>query len=225
MAGTFAARNFLSTTTPARPMPRFYPKRKQQLCRGPEYAPLQPPPLLLPHNRIILSLYDYSGNWSAPYRAAGYEVIQVDKELNGTDVRLYNPPFRSVHGILAAPPCTVFSKAAGALVRTEAEMLEAVACVDAVLRLVFKLRPCWWALENPQGRLRNWLGPPQLKFHPFHYGDEHTKLTYLWGRFAAPILAQVAPTIKDITTWGGHSMRTRSNTPPGFSAAFHAANP
>ena len=36
----------------------------------------------------ILSLYDYSGNWSLPYREAGYEVVQVDLKRGGQDVRL-----------------------------------------------------------------------------------------------------------------------------------------
>jgi len=27
---------------------------------------------------IILSLFDYTGNWSRPYRENGYEVIQID---------------------------------------------------------------------------------------------------------------------------------------------------
>lgn len=33
--------------------------------------------------RKILSLCDYSGSWSQPYRDAGYEVIQVDLQWGG----------------------------------------------------------------------------------------------------------------------------------------------
>jgi hypothetical protein len=54
--------------------------------------------------KTILSLCDYSGSWSKPYRDAGYKVIQVDIK-HGQDVRLFEFPGQ-VHGILAAPPCT-----------------------------------------------------------------------------------------------------------------------
>ena len=35
--------------------------------------------------KTILSLFDASGNWSAPYRRAGYRVIQRDIQL-GQDI-------------------------------------------------------------------------------------------------------------------------------------------
>ncbi len=42
---------------------------------------------LFPFQKTILSLFDYSGNWSKPYEDAGYNVIRVDKK-RGLDVRL-----------------------------------------------------------------------------------------------------------------------------------------
>ena len=54
--------------------------------------------------RNIISLCDYSGIWSAPYREAGYNVTQIDQQLDGCDVRLLEYP-GEVYGILAAPPC------------------------------------------------------------------------------------------------------------------------
>jgi site-specific DNA-cytosine methylase len=57
----------------------------------------------------ILSLFDHSGEWSKPYRDAGYEVVQVDIkngiDILGWDYKVYD----KVHGILAAPPCTDFA--------------------------------------------------------------------------------------------------------------------
>lgn len=38
---------------------------------------------------IIISLFDYTGNWSRPYRENGYEVIQVDIQ-HGTDILTWN---------------------------------------------------------------------------------------------------------------------------------------
>ncbi len=55
--------------------------------------------------KTILSLCDYSGAWSNPYREAGYKVIQVDLKL-GNDIRLFEFIDSQVYGILAAPPCT-----------------------------------------------------------------------------------------------------------------------
>src|SRR4051812_9912358 len=56
----------------------------------------------------ILSLCDYTGEWSKPYREAGYDVRQVDIQ-RGEDVRLFRfcGPIR---GVLAAPPCTHFAR-------------------------------------------------------------------------------------------------------------------
>ena len=52
----------------------------------------------------IISLCDFSGAWSQPYVDAGeYEVIRVDLQRDGRDVRLLER-MDGVHGILAAPP-------------------------------------------------------------------------------------------------------------------------
>ena len=32
--------------------------------------------------KTILSLFDYSGNWSLPYEEAGHNVIRIDKKLD-----------------------------------------------------------------------------------------------------------------------------------------------
>ena len=47
----------------------------------------QQSPLLL-QQRTIISLCDFSGNWSKPYRDAGYNVVQVDLK-HGNDVRMF----------------------------------------------------------------------------------------------------------------------------------------
>lgn len=115
------------------------------------------------------------------------------------------------------------------------QFLEALSVVDACLRIVAMTRPTWWALENPQGYLSRWLGPPQLRFHPYEYGDAWTKRTWVWGTFALP-LATVATAIP-AGSWvrqheadGSQSgiavdSAERSRTPPGFAQAFFEANP
>jgi hypothetical protein len=202
---------------------------------------------------VILSLCDFTGNWSRPYEQAGYDVIRVDLQ-HGRDVRLMRHIGMPVHGILAAPPCTHFSRA-GAVHwkhKGDAELLEGLAVVDACLRAVAIYRPAWWALENPVGRLKDYLGPPHWRFHPWMFGDPYTKRTWLWGHFTPPMplfsaqardvveprfsapggLSQGTkahlPTFKslDRTTYLGSRRKVeRSATPMGFARAFFESNP
>lgn len=189
---------------------------------------------------VILSLCDYTGNWSAPYAEAGYDVRRVDLQ-HGQDVRLLEHLRLPVHGILAAPPCTAFSKA-GAWKWKEkgtAGLLEGLALVDACLRAVAIYRPVWWALENPAGRLRRWLGKPAWSFQPCNFGDPWTKRTFLWGCFTPPtplfseqarqavepLALPGAPGSNDYTTRLNSKDVRRSATPPGFAKAFFECNP
>lgn len=178
---------------------------------------------------IILSLCDYSGEWSRPYAEAGYIVQRVDLK-HGDDVRLIELPKGRIHGILAAPPCTVFASSGARWPRTEEAMIEGLSVVDACLRFVAICQPCWWALENPIGKLSRYLGKPAMYFNPCDFGDPYTKRTCLWGRFDAPAPSRVTPTegSKMHTQYGGKSDRTkeaRSITPAGFARAFFEANP
>lgn len=143
-------------------------------------------------DKIILDLCGGTGAWSRPYKEAGYDVRLIT--LPEYDVCTYQPP-ENVYGILAAPPCTMFSDA-----RTKAKMprdLKAgMQVVEACLKLVWecmyktkndqqKLSPLkFWALENPwYGRLRWFLGEPCFVFDPWEFGDGYKKKTALWGRF------------------------------------------
>jgi hypothetical protein len=205
---------------------------------------------------VILSLCDFTGNWSRPYEEAGYEVVRVDLQ-HGQDVRLLRHIDGPVHGILAAPPCTHFSRAGALHWKTKGEgpILEGLAIVDACLRAAAIYRPAWWVLENPIGRLKDYLGPPKWRFDPWMFGDPYTKRTWLWGHFTPPLplfseqarrvveplfsapgspgihnsrSSKPRPSMKlyDRTTWLG-SMRKveRSATPKGFARAFFEANP
>lgn len=187
--------------------------------------------------KTILSLFDYSGNWSKPYKDNGYNVFQVDLKLglDILDLQIEDFPFSEVHGILAAPPCTDFAssgaqywKSKDADGRTEASL----ALIDKTLSLVQIYCPKWWALENPVGRLpklRPEIGKPWY-FQPHWYGDPWTKKTGLFGIFNKDLPRNdVEP---DPNSWimklGGKSERTkelRSMTPTGFANAFFIANP
>lgn len=126
------------------------------------------------HTQIILDLCGGTGSWSKPYKEAGYDVRVIT--LPEYDVRTYTPP-ENVYGILAAPPCTEFSVLnckAEPRKRDEAAGME---IVNACVRIINQCNPVFWALENPRGHLRKYLGVPKLNFQPWYYGDPWTKAT------------------------------------------------
>lgn len=157
---------------------------------------------------------------------AGYLVLRVTLP---DDVRI--TPWRwlgRVHGILAAPPCTVFAASGARWERSADQVRAALSVVDACLRAVAIYRPAWWALENPVGRLRRWLGPPTMRFDPCDYGDPYTKRTLLWGQFNLPKPAAVLPERHNrIHRMPESPQRAalRAITPSGFASAFFEANP
>jgi len=177
----------------------------------------------------ILSLCDYTGNWSRPYEERGYHVIRVDLQ-HGQDVRLLEKVNAPIRGILAAPPCDAF---AGSGARWWAgkgllPLCEGLSIVDACLRAVVVHRPAWWALENPVGRLRKYLGAPTLIFHPCDFGDPYTKKTLLWGSFNEPARHPVEPiegSKMHLVAPSPNRKNIRSATPMGFARAFAEANP
>ena len=175
---------------------------------------------------IILDLCGGTGAWSKPYQEAGYRVVLVDI-LNGDDVRLLHR-IRGVHGILAAPVCTVFSYARNRYPPTDAEVLAALAVVDACVRIAFAHREvlAWWALENPVNKLRRYLGPPRLTFKQWEYGDPGHKPTGIWGDFVPPP-KHPRPRTKPSTfrTARANASPSDAVTPAGFARAFFEANP
>ena len=140
-------------------------------------------------NKIILDLCGGTGAWSKPYADAGYDVRNIT--LPEHDVRLYQPS-DNVYGILAAPPCTEFS-----LARQKNRYMKSapirniktgLSIVDACCRIILVTNPRWWALENPVGLLRKYMGKPLFTFHPWQYGDPWTKRTDIWGNPKRPAI-------------------------------------
>ena len=138
------------------------------------------------HEKIILDLCGGSGSWSRPYRLAGYDVRLIT--LPDYDVRTYMPPDH-VYGILAAPPCTEFSLAKNGSHR-ERDLSAGMQCVEACLRIIWQCQKAeklqFWAMENPVGLLRRFLGRPPYTFYQWWFGDMGIKRTDLWGYFNLP---------------------------------------
>lgn len=166
-------------------------------------------------NGIILSICDYTGNWSEPFRQAGYTTIRVDPKLTthvegndityGMTIQEFNDRYLdnyaySILGILMAPPCTHFCSSGANLWRVKDKKgitAKALEIVDACLATVPKCPNLkFWCLENSKGRL------PKLRklgalytFHPYRFAkladdpmwEAYTKLTCLWGNFAYPV--------------------------------------
>lgn len=190
--------------------------------------------------KIILDLCGGTGAWSKPYKDAGYAVIMVNlPEHNVID---YIPPKR-VYGILAAPPCQMFSLARNRYDKTmPRDFIKGMAPVNACIRIAMTTNPEFFALENPVGLLSRWLGKGRYCFNPWWFGDPWTKKTALWGWFDEPKRkyykinevmtdqhianckkhSQKLPSISDFTN-GSQSDR-RAITPPGFAQAFFEAN-
>lgn len=201
--------------------------------------------------KIILDLCGGTGSWSKPYKDAGYDVRLIT--LPDYDVRTYEPP-ADVYGILAAPPCTEFSvlncKAEPRDRKPEIGMVVVTAC----MRIIALCRPEWWAMKNPVGYLRTYMGKPTLTFQPWQYGDPWTKRTDVWGDFMVPHILygrwENVPHKLPLYTRPGrdkpnfaylhksaHSLIPqlsfaapetdadfRAITPPGFAQAFYKAN-
>lgn len=192
------------------------------------------------NNKIILDLCGGTGAWSKPYKDAGYDVRLVT--LPDNDVLTYQPP-ANVYGILAAPPCTMFSYAR-TRAKTPRNLREGMELVKACLYIIWEVRfrhkLHFWAMENPYGYLRDFLGKPAFTFHPYEFGDRYTKKTCLWGKFNTPIKKPIKLNKEEL--WrskqnsrklpyesisyhtGSKQKALRAITPPGFAEAFFRAN-
>lgn len=203
----------------------------------------------------LLSLFDYSGNWSRPYAEAGHNVVQLDLAF-GHDIAQMDcawlvehvlEDYGTVDGIMAAPPCTHFARSGAQYwpaKDADGRTAQGVHLVRQVLRAVEFLKPKWWVIENPVGRMNALI--PELKpwgpwyFHPCDFGDPYTKKTGLWGKFIhpTPLFVGADLSVEPIHVFrqgsfvqmlGGKSSdeakRVRSDTPQGFASAFFVCNP
>lgn len=155
--------------------------------------------------------------------------------------------YDDVHGILAAPPCTEFSRAKGSSPRDFSGGLETVrACLDIIWQCRIHKKLAFWALENPVGFLRQFLGRPHYTYEHWRYGDLQIKPTDIWGYFKEPV-----PSVKikprgmtkryangrtTVKSWcnaicpeeykgmGLDRAAIRAITPQGFARAFCRAN-
>lgn len=194
-------------------------------------------------DKIILDLCGGTGAWSKSYRDARYDV-RVITLPNWNVLQSFTRQHCincKPYGILAAPPCTMFS-----LARTRAKkprdfnegMKIVKACMDIIWTCRANGKLKFWALENPMGYLRQFLGKPAFTFDPCDFGEPYTKKTDLWGYFNEPkktpyklseeekarckVNTRKLPSISDFT--GSKQAARRAITPAGFAKAFFLVN-
>jgi hypothetical protein len=196
------------------------------------------------NEKTIISLFDYSGNWSKPYKQNGYNIIQVDIKL-GIDVfNWYYKKIQNVYGILAAVPCTDYALC-GAKYFKEKDLKgitnNSNKLVNKTKEIIdyFKPNLKFWVIENPMSRIHKlnpWLGNVKYKFNPCDFAkydpqpknSQYNKMTWLWGDFNNPIPKPLPALItglkwKDQFTKKDRQEK-RSITPLGFAYAFYLSN-
>jgi site-specific DNA-cytosine methylase len=128
----------------------------------------------------MLDLFSGLGGASQAMKDRNWEVVTVDNDPRfNTDIQcdVRNPalldilPHKSFDLVWASPPCVDFS----VIRRLPARRLHRppdMSCVEATLRIIHALNPCFWIMENAAG-LEKELGPARQRFR-WHY---------LWGEF------------------------------------------
>lgn len=223
-------------------------------------------------DKIILDLCGGTGGWVRPYVEAGYKVITITlpehnvsdwwvsdgcirfrKNVAKMDGMTYTEvPIDHIYGILAAPPCTKFSRAAANIPKKDRDFRAGMTTVRACLDVIWTIQEhkhatlTFWALENPDGYLSQFLGRPSYSFQPWRFGCvdfRATKRTMLWGYFNQP---RETVRKRDFTKiplkgqhskrkdgyanspvdqrWKGLSAEKRAETEPSFAKSFYEAN-
>lgn len=205
-------------------------------------------------DKVVISLFDKTGAWSQPWRDAGYDVYQFDiqsgdgvetfginmGDVTNFDTQFFNDFFgsfegRDIHAVLAATPCTDFASSGSSHFESKdaaGTTAFSVSLGRIALATIEYFKPAVWSMENPTGRIERLVGMPKwaASFDPWHFGEDYTKKTMLWGRMNGDMpIAPTEPTAgtKMHDQYGGKSIATknaRSVTPEGFALAFFMAN-
>lgn len=155
-------------------------------------------------DRLCLDFFSGLGGFSSEFREAdGWDVIEVDidesfepdicadiLDLRPSDL-LETVAEYDVVVILASIPCESFSRAAhGTHIDADARPVSEKGADDIALALhtiglILGLDPDFWVVENPVGRLKDFLGPEDAHIWWCQYGSERAKPTHLWGNLPA----------------------------------------
>ncbi len=180
---------------------------------------------------IILDLCGGTGAWSKDYKNNGYTVFNITLphydllDEKTVDYCIGLKPY----GILFAVECTPWANSGARWFdgRSPKEIFYYSKLLVKGLRVIYNTNPEFWCIENPVGKMREFLGDPQLIFNPCDYGDLYTKKTLLWGKFNIPKQTPGIPIEKSPIhhmSPGPDRAKLRSITPLRFAKAFYEAN-
>jgi len=193
-------------------------------------------------DKIILHLCADIGSDTKPYKDAGYDVRLIGSSIG---IENYHPP-KNVYGIIANPPCTMFS-IARQRAATPRDLREGMRLVKECLRIIWECQydtpqnklicPLkFWVIENPAtGMLKYFLGRPTFQYSPHEFGADFMKRTALWGMFNEPKKdfwtnqigtgRSSSDVITPMNTRNRYDrMNARSMCYPGFAKAFFIVN-
>ena len=143
-----------------------------------------------------IELFAGTHSFSNVAKQQGFRTFTTDKfEIDGQDLvadirtlNKYSFPY-PVDILWASPPCEGFSVAAigknwnhDNTPKTDSARL-GVELVEATLRLIDEIKPIWWFIENPRGKLRKLAMMRGLTRHTVtycQYGDTRMKPTDIW---------------------------------------------
>lgn len=204
------------------------------------------------NNKLIISLYDYTGAWASPYVQAGYPVMLWDRKIEGDILSGFTTLQMKIeeaieagyipYGILAAPPCDDFAVSGARWWEGKDSSKPApddvwngvdysIALVQIVLHLI-DLFPTikFWVMENPVGRIEK-LNPEikpfrKMQFNPCDFGDPYTKKTILWGKFNAELRKNpVSPIMYELGGKKGSYMWAKLGGKSEKTKALRSATP
>lgn len=180
--------------------------------------------------RLCLDLCSGLGGFSAAFSDAGWEVITVDNDAR------FNPTicadvcnlvddahFMALRPevILASPPCERFSRATH--VWPLPGIGKALSAVGACLEIIVALKPKYWALENPAGRLHWFIGKPAMRLRINAFGYRTVKPTELWGNMPLGLVPDSPKHNKELNAFANFYSKNRARRakmPYGLSKAI-----
>lgn len=180
--------------------------------------------------KILLSFFDFTGNWSEPFANDDeWKVLKFDIK-NGQNIIDFNPAkFMSDYlhsnykytipeiGLLFAVPCTDYALSGSRHFkqkdidgRTDASQI----LVEKTKEIIdwFQESGClrFWVIENPMTRIHTlnpWMGKVKFKFNPCDFAgygfenERYNKATWLFGDFKNPIKKRIEPLEKANPGW------------------------
>lgn len=179
---------------------------------------------------IVISLCDYTGVATKPWRDAGYQAIHVDpqRDKNGTILEMMPIIRRAILSgrvafVMGFPPCTDVAVSGAAHFEAKAakdkHFQSKAALVAEQCRMIGELSGAPWFFENPVSVFASIFGKPDFSFHPYHFGgylpedDKHP----LWPDYIKPRDAYP----KKTCLWSGGGFELPETKPvevnPGYS--------